>query len=222
MKKILATILAALALAAGANAQSIQSSPSPNLPLSTTGPLKASRFYGPYSFGTPTSQAVAAANTLYAIPFFVPATSVAKTLLFDIGAGNASAWNAELCIYTDTGSWAPGSVLADSGTVSIGSGSVTGVQTGTLNGSTGITLAGPAWYWLAFNASSASESIFQTTSSNVTIYSQALFGDSVNSGIFNGVNNTGYSMSQTFGACPGTYSGAINRNAATPYIEVGF
>lgn len=219
-KLIAAAFLVVLSLPA--IAQSISSAPSPVYSLSTTGAFKSGRFYGPTTFSAPAGAAVASANTLYAVPFFVPATSVAKTMLFDITSGNAAAWNAEMCIYQDNGTFGPGALVpnADTGTVAIGSGSITGVQSGTLNSSNGVTLGGPAWYWLVFEASSASESIMQH--SGIDAYSEAMFGDSVNTGIFNGVGTFAYTMAQSFGACPATYAGAINRNAVGPYIILGF
>lgn len=196
--------------------------------LAPTGGYQAGRFYGPSTPGSasaPANAAVGAANTLYAVPFFVPSGSApVKTLSFDIGTGNAAAWNARMCIYTDSGNWSPSSLVtnSDTGTIAIASGSVTGVQTSsTLNGGSGVSLSGPAWYWLAFNASSNAESIFQSTGTGMG--AQRLFGDSVSSGIFNGVQNLGVSVAQTFGACPASFGAAsVVRNAAVPYIVVGF
>jgi hypothetical protein len=170
----------------------------------------------------PSNTAVGAANTLYGIPFFVGSSSTLKTLSFDIGTGNAAAWHARMCVYADSGAGSPGALVtsADTGSISIASGSVTGVQTATVNGATGVVLSGPAWYWLSFMADSASESVF---SSAGTFSSQRLLGDSVSVGIYNGVQNTGVSGAQTFGACPSTFpSPSVVRNVGVPYIEAGF
>lgn len=216
-------LVAVLLLPLAARAQPIPPSTTPVPSLALPGGYKAGRFYGAILPGNPTNAALGAANTLYSTPFFVAAPSTLKSLSFDIGTGNAAAWNARMCVYADNGSGLPGTLVpsADTGTVAIGSGSVTGVQTATVNGSTGVVLGGPAWYWLAFMADSSSESVFSTNGS--ALNAQRLFGDSLSTGIFAGVVNNGVSGAQTFGACPTTYpSPAVARNVVIPYVEAGF
>lgn len=224
MRRFLIFASAMLLAANVAFAQQVVSGGNPFFDSTLPGGYKAGRFYGPFHTSTPSNTALAAANTLYAFPFFVPNTAVLKTLSFDIGTGNASAWNARMCIYTDSGSGSPASLVSsgDTGTIAIGSGSVTGVQTSsTLNSGNGITLGGSTWYWIAFMADSNSESVFSLSGGGLG--ANHIFGDSIAVGPYNGVANWGYSMSQTFGACPGSMSSAtIARNTAIPFVEAGF
>lgn len=216
-------LVALLALAGPANAQIIihgASIPGTNLP----GGFVSGRFYGTPVSGIPTNTALGAANRLYAVPFFVPQGSTAKSLSFDIGTGNAAAWNARMCIYSDNGSGAPGPLVSnsDTGTIAIASGSVTGAQTATLNSSSGVSLSGPSWYWLAFMADSASESLYSVTG-GVTgqLTSTMLGGSTVAQVLTNFVS--GVYTAQTFGACPATFGSiTYNNNAATPAVAVGF
>lgn len=223
MRTAILSALLLVSMCATALAQSVGTPPYTGpYDFASTGALKAGQYYGPFALSTPTNIAIASANKMYAEPFFVPATSTLKTLTFDIGTGNASAWNARMCVYQDNGKFAPDGMplLADSGTVAVGSGSITGTQTSpTLNSGSGVALAGPSWYWVTFNADATGASVFM----NFTASGVRLFGDNVVAGIYNGVINSGVSASQTFGACPATFpTSAINRNAGTPYIELGF
>lgn len=172
----------------GAIAQQIAPG-SPVMDLSPTAANVSGRFYGPVAPG-PTSQAVAAANTLYAIPYFQPITSVAKNILFDVTASNASQWHARMCIYSDL-NFSPNSLVIDGGSITI-SAAATGVQTSSLNSGSGVSLSGGSWYWLAWVADSAAESVAQTNGGGNAI-TQRQLGDSVNTGLFNQVQNAGVS-----------------------------
>lgn len=191
-------------------------------PDGTSMPKQSGMFYGPTVNGTPAAAALSAANTLYAAPFFMGSTATAKTLTFNITTGNTAAWNARLCIYADNGG-RPGALVVDGGTVAIASGSVTGNQTATLPGG-GTSLYGPAWYWLAFNADSASESLSSLNNyTNSAILSSSILGGPSSNSLFAPVTNAGVKVSQAFGACPSTFGAAANNAPGSmPYIVVGF
>lgn len=214
---------ALLLISFSANAQ-------PILPTATNGDAAAlpggriaGRFYYPLTSASPTNAALPAANRLYAVPLFMTAASTMKTLSFDIGTGNAAAWNARMCVYADNGSGAPGSLVVDSGTIAIGSGSVTGIQTATLAG--GGTLIAPGWVWIAFMADSASESLFSYSASLAALSGpiSSLIGNTSLANIFGGSAVNSVFMAQSFGACPAAF-GAVTLNAAAvaPFIVAGF
>lgn len=193
--------------------------------LTLNGSAASGRTYFPVVAATPTNAAVGAANRLYAAPMFVGPGSVLKSLSFDIGTGNAAAWNARMCVYADNGTGLPGSLItnADTGTIAIGSGSVTGVQTATVNGATGVPVSG--WIWLAFMADSSSESVFSWGGSINTIGAlmTSLLGATSATSVFNGTASSSLYMAQTFGACPSSF-GAVtyNNGASAPFIVAGF
>lgn len=221
--RILVALFGFLASCAVASAHIItpgSTVPGTNLP----GGFQLGRFYSAINNAIPTNSALGAANRLFAAPFFVPQVSTAKTLSFDIGTGNAAAWNARMCIYADNGSGAPGVLVpnSDAGTIAIASGSVTGVQTATLNGGSGVTLGGPAWYWLAFMADSAGESLYSVTGTTSGMITSTLLGGSSVAGVLTSFV-TGVFMPQTFGACPATFGTvSYTANGPTPNIVVGF
>ena len=175
---------------------------------------------------TPVNAAVGAANRLFAIPFFVGQNSQLKTLSFDIGTGNALAWNARMCVYADNGSGLPGSLVpnGDTDTVAIAAGSVTGVQTANVNSTSGVLLAGPALYWVTFMADNAGESLFSFNTATGYFLTQTYLGATEVASLFTGAQTTGVYMSQTFGACPSTFSSSptYSLNSPTPYLVLGF
>lgn len=228
MRRILTSVLYAGILLGGVSASAQQAFVPAAPQMTNPGGFIAGRFYGPPLNGTPGNAALAAANRLFLLPFFVPAGSyTAKTLNFDIGTGIAGAWNARLCLYQDTSTTAglSGSLATngDTGTVAVGSGTVTGVQSGQLNGSTGITVAGPAWYWVGIMADTTGQSLFSlNAASNSDAVGNVLGGDIAIRLTTNLV--TGIFVAATFGACPGTFSSpTYNVNTSvTPYVNVGF
>lgn len=226
MVNVYRILLFLLLFVGAANAQPIPSTASPGGGgLSLNGPNTPGRFYFPMIAQVTTNGALGAANRLYASPIFVGPGSILKSLSFDIGTGNAAAWNARMCVYADNGSGLPGSLIpnGDTGTIAIGSGSVTGVQTATLNGSTGIPVSG--WIWVAFVADSASESLFSYGGSLnvVTTLMSNMLGVASAAAVFNGTSTAGVFTALTFGACPGTFGAASYSNAAgIPFIAAGF
>lgn len=206
-----------------ANAQPILPGSSGTTAL-LNGPNASGRSYFGNSNTTPSNQALGAANRLFATPLQVGAGSTLKSLSFDIGTGNAAAWNARMCVYADNGTGAPGALIAngDTGTIAIGSGSVTGVQTATLNGSSGIPVAG--WIWLAFMADSSSESLLSWAAGfGVSALQTNLLGASSATNIFTGNATSGVFMAQTFGACPSNFGAVSYSNIApTPMIVANF
>lgn len=215
-----------MALIAPASAQQIGvMSFSPTGGFDLNGPNTAGRSYYPAVSTAPTGAAVGAANRLFAVPLFVGAGSVLKSLSFNITAGNASAWNARMCVYADNGAGLPGSLVAngDTGTIAIGSGSVTGVQTATLNGATGITVSG--WIWLGFMADNASESVTSIAGavSTVGALMTNLLGANSAAAVYGSTGVSGVFVAQTFGACPGTFGTAsYGSGANTPWLVANF
>ncbi len=222
MKRLFLSAGLLLIAVIAASAQTVSpGTPVPNFSL--PGTLLTGRFYGPAVTSAPTSNAVAAANRLMATPMYMASGSVVKTMSFNITTGNASAWNARMCIYADTGTGAPGALVADSGTVAVGSGSVTGVQTATLGGG-GVTIGG-GWYWLAMMVDNASESLSSTgNGAGGAISSSRLLGWSSVANITTVATATGVYMAQTFGACPAAFSGSptYGDGVALPYVVLGF
>lgn len=219
-------ILAALLLMmSAAYAQPIPSSSSTSNGLALNGPNVAGRAFYPMTNAAPANIALGAANRLYADPIFVGSGSTLKTLSFNIGTGNASAWNARMCVYADNGSGAPGNLIpnGDTGTIAIASGSVTGTQTATLNGSTGIPVSG--WIWVAFMADSNAESLISlagfinTTGAMVS----GLLGSSTPSAALSGTGASGVFVAQTFGSCPSSFGAVSYSNGvASPFLVGGF
>jgi hypothetical protein len=223
--RLIACVLALLA-AGGAWGQT--TTPPSQVPKSfaLNGPNVPGRAYmSPIISAAPTGQALSAANRLFATPLYTGSGSVLKSLSFNISTGNAAAWNARMCVYADSGNGLPGALIpsGDTGTVAIGSGSVTGIQTATLNGSNGVGVSG--WIWLAFMADNSGESLYGFANGIGTqsgALTQLLGANSIGNW-FSGTASNGVFMAQTFGACPGTF-GAVTYNvgATMPAIVAGF
>lgn len=218
------TFIAALFLAGSANAQIITPGQQQFDGVTLPGGKVAGRFYYPFmTTAVPAGAALAAANRLYAMPMFVGAPSVLKSLSFNISAANASAWNVRMCVYSDNGSGSPGALVADTGTVAVGA-TITGTQTAALSG--GGVSVGPGWVWLAFMADSTAESLLSWSGSiGVTggPITNVLGANSLSAAFGGGASNALY-MAQTFGACPATFSvtPTLNAGANAPFIVAGF
>lgn len=223
MQRSLYTLIAALCLGAfGASAQQV----TPAIPsydaLTLPGGKTAGRAFVAGLGTVLTSVALGAANRLYAEPLWVGnVPSLAKTLSFNISVGNASAWNARMCLYQDSGAGLPGGLIpgADTGVIAIGSGSVTGVQTSsTLNSGNGVVVSG--WIWVAFVADTTGESL--SSIGNDPMHANQLLGSTL-ANIY-AINYTqGVFGSLTFGACPATFPATSYLTAAAaPAIAVGF
>lgn len=194
--------------------------PSPDFSL--PGSYPTGRYFGPAVVAAPTAAGVSLANRLMAAPMYMRSASLVKTLSFDITTGNAAAWNARMCVYADTGAGLPGALVADGGTIAVGSGSVTGVQTATLAGN-GVVM-GPGWYWSAFMADNNSENVSSIGNGAAgPITSSRLMGWSSPANAVAGTTATGVFAAQTFGACPATFPAPTYAdNVALPYVWLGF
>ena len=192
------------------------------LDLTLTGPNVPGRFYGPIITAAPTASAVGAANRITAVPVYIRAGSVLKTLSINITTGNAAAWNARLCLYADNGQGLPGALLSDPGTLAVASGSVVGVQTSTIAG--GGIAAGGAWYWVTFNTDNNGESISSAGAASVGSFSSSrLFGWSAAANAPTTNTAMGVYAAQTFGACPATFPApTFGDNLPLPYIIMGY
>ena len=184
------------------------------------GAYPAGRVFGSELTVMPTSNAISAANRIFATPFYMRAGSVVKTLSFNVTAANASPWHGEVCLYADTGSGLPGALLLDSGSIAVGA-TVTGMQTFTL--SPALTL-GAGTIWLSFITDSAAESVSSLGNASVGPLSSAtIIGWASLANASAATNTTGVFAAQTFGTCPATFPAATyGDGAAIPYIYVGF
>lgn len=222
MKRIaLALWLSALALPA--LAQQASYGPVPGNDFVLPGAYPTGRFFGPAATSAPSATAVGAANRLMVAPMYMRGGSTVKTLSFNITTGNVSAWNGRPCIYADTGAGLPGALVADGGTVAVGSGSITGVQTATLGG--GGTTLPAGWYWVGMMMDSASESVSSIGNAVIgPMSSSRLLGWAAVANITGTTTATGVYMAQTFGACPATFSASptYGDGAALPYVVLGF
>jgi len=128
-----------------------------------------------------------------------------------------------VCLYTaSTATGLPQTLVTDPGIIAIGSGSVTGPETGTVAGG-GVAIGG-AWYWTAFLADSNSESVTSYTGatggalSSIRINGYASLAFAIAGTVTVGVSGT-----QAFGSCPATFpSPAFADNTAIPYIFMGY
>lgn len=183
------------------------------------------RFYGPRLLNQPANGALGANNRLYAIPYFQPVTGTALSLIFNIGTGIAGAWNARMGIYRCLPNGLPGDLVTGSDTlVAVSAGSVTGAQTGSVNGGSGVVLAGPAWYFLAFVADTSGQSLFSTTGAMAAEWTSVLFGGATATQAYSGNGTGGVYQAHAFGALPATFSTSptYNSNALVPIVAVGF
>jgi hypothetical protein len=196
------------------------------VPFSLNGSAVAGRFYGAPLTSTPVNMALDKINRLYAVPIFISHPSLLKTLSFDIGTANSALWHAEMCVFADNGRGSPGALVpsSDTGTIAIAPGT-RGVQTAVLNSGLGVQLIGPGWYWLAFEADSAAESLYSISAANGLsgLYTTTTLGTNSAGDIFNGTGTSGVYTSQTFAACPPTFrSPALGAGIPTPYLVMGY
>lgn len=211
-----------LAWFGSAFAQSVSVVPTTISPGQLNGPRPSGRFIGTALTAAPQAAAVASANRLMSSPVYINTTSTLATLSFNITTGNASAWNARMCVYADNGAGLPGALVtgSDTGVIAIGSGSVTGVQT---SSALNVALPGPGWYWPTFIADSASESVASISSTSGPALSMSLLGFDTIAHLYAPGSTTGAFAAQTFGACPSTYPAAsYANNTNVPYVGMGF
>ena len=197
------------------------------VPMSLNGSAVAGRFYGPPLLDKPVNAAGSEVNRLYAIPVYISHPSLLKTLSFDIGTANMAMWHAEMCVYADSGKGAPGKLVptSDSGSLMIAPGTA-GLHTVTLNSGAGTQLIGPSWYWLAFEADSAAESLYSIAGAMAAadnLYSTTTLGSTSAEAIFNGLATSGVYTVRAFGSCPAEFGKpTLHVGAATPYIVMGY
>lgn len=193
-------------------------------PTTMNVPRVAGRFYGPTLANQASAGALGAANRLYALPFFMPSTSVLKSLSFNITTGIAGAWNARVGVYTTNVNGLPDALVANSDTlVAVAGGATTGVQTGTVNGATGVSLTGGAWYWLAFVADTSGQSLSSTTGASMAPVTQGMLGGATAVQVVTGSGTGGVYVALTFGALPASFgTPTYNNNAVCPYVIAGF
>lgn len=226
MKKMLLTSVSLLCFAGVAQGQQISVQPAPNnhsYSLEGSG-VQAGRFYTTPFTPAVAGQTQAAQSRLWAVPMYVGGQAVAKTLNVVITTGSTASWSTEACIYADTGNGLPGPLVIDSGTITV-SANFTGITTYTIaNG--GVTLQGPAWFWLAFNSNSASPAVASAqNAAGGPLASSKLFGFSVASGVTSGTTAFGvYSPQSLASGCPLSYSSSplYADGIAVPLVVVGF
>jgi len=180
--------------------------------------------YGPDYAGTLTNEPPATGK-LYAERFDVGATSVLKSLSFDVGTALAGGFDAEMCVYRDSGG-VPSALLLDTGSFAVGD--VTGVQTDTL--ATPLVLPGPGEYTIGFMASAAGESIYSMIPSGITTSPGSLassanqWGANSAATLFAGTSPAGQIAigTVTFGGCPASPSLSATGSIDIPYVALGF
>lgn len=185
---------------------------------------KAGRFYGSRAPSVPVNTGLSAANRLWVTPVYIGANATLKSLSFDIGTGNSSAWNARMCVFADTGAGLPGTNVVDSGTVAIGSGSVTGIQTASLASGAGVALKAGT-YWVGLMADSTSESLFAFNNATAYMTTVTTIGFASASNLFTNGPSAGYYMAQTLSSgCPTGFSGTPTdaNGQVVPYIAMGY
>lgn len=187
-------------------------------------PFVAGRFYGPSMTTQGGAASLGSANRLYALPFFVPSTSTLKSLSFNITTGIAGAWNARVGVYTSGSNGLPDALVANSDTlIAVAAGPTTGVQTGMVNGATGVSLSGSSWYWLAFVADTAGQALTSTTGVGMAPTTQGILGGATAAQVIGGSGTGGVYVAHVFAALPSTFGSATyNSNAAAPYVIAGF
>ena len=166
-------------------------------------PYSAGKYYSSPNINALTTLALSA-NTLYGIPFLVPALVTATSINIEVttqSAGN----NLRMGIYNDS-SGAPGSLVLDAGTVSL---------TGT--GGKAITISqslSPGWYWLACvtNGTPTVRALSQTNALPML-------------GFTSGTDTTwhvGWSVAFTYAALPTPFTGGgALMTTAAPRIMIG-
>ena len=145
-----------------------------------------------------TSTSTPAANTLWAMPFYVSKTTKFDTISFEVTTLIA-AKNARCGIYSDNGNCYPGALIFDTGSVSV---ATTGVKDTTITAA--LQVLQPGLYWLTWE-----------TDSTVTLQIRILPGAGTCIG-FAGIPNTmgttspgfAYSVAHTYGALPNPYTGS--------------
>lgn len=224
MKKILAIALL-LSATINASAQQVTSSPMTNASNLSSGTIPNARISalpipnlqynpiiapsgfnsGPYytTITTSATTASAAANTLYAVPFY---SAVAKTFTkisyFEQGAGTAT--ECELGLYADNGSGAPGALITDAGQVApSGQSEITGLSLAIV----------PGVQWLAVGC-------------NGTVTLEAATGPALGQVLGWSTDSAAYNRYQvawTFstGNLPTPFSGALNTGSG-PFVYLRF
>lgn len=157
-------------------------------------------------YSLPNASATAAAilaNTLYAMPLWIPVKSTWDTIALKITAGSAGA--ARLGIYLDNGLSVPSTLLVDFGTVV-----TTNVATVTI-GSLARQLERDH-YWLALISDAT-----PTVTKGTTPLSSAHLGAPVAD---IGTQNRGYTANLAYGALPATFPAATLTTTAPPLLAL--
>ena len=148
-----------------------------------------------------------AANTLWALPFWVGKVTKFDTISFNITTSQASQ-NARAGIYNDTGNVYPGSLIFDTGSISTAS---TGMKDTTITSS--LQIFQPGLYWLAWETSATTIQIRGLNS----IPNGAIGGSNA---LATGESGFGYSVAHTYGALPDPYTGSASILFTLPSVSV--
>lgn len=173
-------------IATKASVDAIVSSPLPG-PGIVAGNYYTSAFL---DYGLTANLLTSSVNTMYAFPVFVTNSTTITKMSIYVDVAEA-AKNAHLGIYANS-SGVPGALLIDAGTISlasIGTKEITGLSQAVTSGT---------WYWFVLLTNSSSAQFFSTNGG-------------ANAGWITGTDNLnatfygGYSVSQAYGALPGTF-----------------
>lgn len=154
------------------------------------------RFYTrPFANGL--SVAGISTGTMYAMPFYVAATTTFTKLMVAVTTAVAAS-TIRVGIYNNSGGQ-PSSLVLDAGTISAAAtGDISATISQALN---------PGWYWLVMTPSVNGISVRVSTAGTDQTW---MFGTTTSNG-----NQTGFQVTFTFGALPGTFPGGGTYGSST-------
>jgi hypothetical protein len=170
------------------------------------GATQSRMLLGGYSNGVAATNGTVASGVLYALPFMITRTTTVTQMSSDIETNVTG--NAEMGIYADNGNGLPGSLVLDAGnfsTNSLGTRNITGLS----------TVLTPGQYWVA---------IVYSATPGVKEYPNNGLIPTLGSGTTINAASTNFAMvtmSQAYGALPGTFSTTPTYVSSAPFPIVG-
>lgn len=148
-----------------------------------------------------------AANTLWALPFWVSKVTKFDTISFEITTAQA-AQNANAGIYYDNGNCYPGALIFNTGSISTAS---TGAKDTTITSS--VQLFQPGLYWLAWETSATTAQVRVLSTGGTQVQAFGGFASTIGTT----ANGYAYSVSDTYGATlPDPYPGSATLLTTAP------
>ena len=191
------------------------------VPMSLPGGVKAGRYYSPAISGGGTAETPSATSTLYVAPIYVGSvTASLKSLSFFISNADVAAWNARMCMFSDTGSGLPGALVVDTGNIT-----VSGNANGVISSSVTASLSGPGWFWVGWMGDTTSVQVYSFAGNQAVLLNDSMVGfNSANNAFTVGLSN-GYHQAQLVSSgCPANFSGSPtdSNGSATPIVVTGY